>query len=233
MRSKNILWLGVLFVLLLTVFCIAKYLNNFNPNVKTVATPSSEVIAHGFELEPVQISDALRDEQTNNEVDDSYLTIVKLVEQEEKDIENAYNKALDEEKQKSSQKVKVKKSLKTKKVIHKNQPRIKRKVSSRKHKRLLIETILENQTLVAFGKLSSLEKQKLKKIVTNFQKNPSCFLRIEADKKNNKFYSTKRYLAKLGIPKKDIQVLHKRDKKAISISYSNHSEIEISVIKKD
>jgi hypothetical protein len=62
---------------------------------------------------------------------------------------------------------------------------------------------------------------------------PSSYLRIEADQKNSKFYSTKRYLARLGIPVKDIQVLHKKNKNGISISHANHDEIEISIIKKD
>jgi len=231
MQSKNVLLLGVLFILLLTVFCIAKYLNTFNPDIQTVTSPNIEIIDQNFELEPVKTEDIAQNSQIE-EVDDDYLTVIKLVEQEEKDIEDTYNKALIQAKQKSLQTEEVKKPIKTK-VAPKKRPPIKQKVFSKKPQKLLIETILANQTLVAFGKLSYTEKQKLKKIVHNFKMNPSSYLRIEADKKSNKFYSTKRYLARLGVSQKDIQVLYKKKKTTISISNSNYSEIEISVIKKD
>ncbi len=231
MQSKNVLWLGVLFIVLLTVFCIAKYINTFNPDIQTVTTPDKEIVDQNFKLEPVQIADITKDNETQ-EVDENYLMVIKLVEQEEKDIEDAYNRALIQEEQKNLQPIKVDKPIKTK-IVRKKQTPVKQKISPKKSKKMFIETVLANQTLVAFGKLSYVEKQKLKKIALNFQKNPSSYLRIEADKKNNKFYSAKRYLARLGVAQKDIQVLHKKNKNTISISHSNHSEIEISVIKKD
>ncbi len=222
MQSKNVLYLGLLLMILLTVFCIARYLNQFHPSIQTVTAPSHEIIDQSSELIPVEIADITKDE----EVDENYLKVIQLVEQEEQDIKDAYEKALVQEKKKNL------KSTQTK-IVHKKPNLKKQKFSSNKPQRLSIETILANQTLVAFGKLSYNEKQKLRKIVHNFKMNPSSYLRIEADKKSNKFYSTKRYLARLGIPKEDIQVLHKKIKSAISISHSNHSEIEISVIKKD
>lgn len=229
MQSKNVLWLGVLFIILLTAFCIAKYIDRFHPNIQTVTAPNSEIIDQSFELQPVKITEA---------VDENYLKVIQLVEQEEKDIEDAYNKALIEEVQKSEQTVKVQKPI-IKQVAQKKRIPKKRRVVSKKPKRLSIETILADQTLVGFGKLSYLEKQKLKEIVHSFQKNPSSYLRIETDKKSNKFYSTKRYLTKLGVLQKDIEVLQKKDgvalgyKSTITISHNNHSKIDILLLKKD
>ena len=226
MQSKNVLYLGLLSMTLLTVYCIAKYLNQFHPNIKTVTAPTQEVIDKNSELLPVQVTDITKEAQ-EEEVDKNYLKVIQLVEQEERDIKDAYESALRQEAEKNLQTTKVEKPTKTK-IVHK-----KRKGNSKKYKRFSIETILANQTLVAFGKLSYFEKQKLKKIVHNFKMNPSSYLRIEADKKNNKFYSTKRYLARLGIPQENIQILHKRKQNTISISASDYGEIEISVIKKD
>ncbi len=231
MQSKNVLWLGVLFIILLTAFCIAKYIDKFHPSIQTVTAPDSEIIDQSLELKPVKITEAIEINKTEK-VDNNYLKVIQLVEQEEKDIEEAYNKALVQEVQKNEQPIKVEKPIK-KQVIQKKKIPKKRRIPLEKPKKLSIETILANQTLLGLGKLSQVEKQKLKKIVRKFQENPSSYLRIESDKKSNKFYSTKRYLTKLGVSQKDIQVLQKKDKNTISITNSNDSEIEILVIKKD
>ena len=232
MHSKNVLYLGLLYMTLLTVFCIAKYLNQFHPNIKTVPAPTQEVIDKNSELLPVQVTDITKEAQEEEVVDKNYLKVIQLVEQEERDIKDAYESALRQEAEKNLQTTKVEKPIKTK-IVHKKRSLKKRKGNSKNYKRCSIETILANQTLVAFGKLSYFEKQKLKKIVHNFKMNPSSYLRIETDKKSNKFYNTKRYLARLGIPQENIQILHKRKKNTISISTSDYGEIEISVIKKD
>ena len=130
MQSKNVLWLGVLFIILLTVFCIAKYINKFNQDIQTVTIPNKEIIYQNFELEPVQIADIIKNDETQ-EVNDDYLTIIKLVEKEEKDIEDAYNRALMQEEKKSLQTVKIKKPAKSK-IIHKKQSTIRQKISLKK-----------------------------------------------------------------------------------------------------
>ena len=219
MQSKNVLWLGLLLLLLLTVYCITKYINKFHPDIQTITTPASEIIDKKYELKPVEIADISIDTQ-EDKVDENYLRVIQLVEQEEKDIKDAYEKALLMEEKKTV----IREKLIKRKIIP-----LEYKVNPKSY----IETILANQTIVSFGKLSYLDKQKLKKIVKDFQKNPSTYLRIEADKKNNKFYNTKRYLAKLGVSAKDIQVIYKKSTSVISISDTNHGEIEILVIKKD
>jgi hypothetical protein len=230
MQSKNVLWLGLLLVLLLTVFCIAKYINQFHPKIQTITKPTKEIIDQSFELQPVQIADISKEDETQEDAE--YLKVIKLIEQEEKDIEDAYNRALIQEKKKSLKLVKVEKPIK-KVSKQKKKSFAKQKTPLKKPKKFLIETILANQTLVAFGKLSYLDKQKLKKIVHNFKKHPSSYLRIETKNKNSKFYSARRYLASLGVLQEDIQVLANHRKNAISISHSNNNNIEISLIKKD
>lgn len=235
MQSKNILWIGVLFIILLTTFCIAKYIDGFHPSIQTVTVPNQEIIDQDFTLQPVEITQT-EDFNYSEEVDENYLKVIQLIEQEERDIEDAYNKALVQEVHKSNHTPTVKAPIQVKiiqKPVQKKLVTKKEKTAYKKPKKLSIETIVANQTLLGFGKLSHIEKEKLKEIVRNFKENPSSYLRIESDQKNNKFYSTKRYLNKLGILKEDIQVLEKKYKNAISITHSNHSDIEILVIKKD
>jgi len=229
MQSKNVLWLGLLFVLLLTVFCIAKYIDEFNPNIKTIATPTLEVIDQNLELQPIKIED----DSNDSEVDGNYLQIIKLVEQEEKDIEDAYNKALKQEKEKKPKTTKEQKTKKLQKSVKKVKKIVKKPLnkrsSSNKKRRLMIETIIDNQTLTAYGKLSNYDKRKLKKLTQNLQQNSSSFIRIEANRKYKKIYNIKKYLITVGIPSNKIQILYKRKKQIISISDTN--DIEISIIK--
>lgn len=224
MQSKNVLWLGLLFTTLLIVFCIAKYIDQFNPNIKTITIPAKEIIDQNLELQPIKIKDNLK----NGDVDENYLQIIKLVEQEEQDIEDAYNKALKEEEEKikppkAVQTKKIKKPLKKIKYTSSN-----KKSSLKKPKKLLIETVIDNQIITALGELSNYEKYKLKKLAQNLRQNPSTFLRIEASRKNSKIYNTKKYFTSLSIPAKKIQILYKRKKHIIS---TNSNDIEISVIK--
>jgi len=231
MQSKNVLWLGVLFVVLLTTFCIAKYIDSFYPSIKTVTAPSDEIIDQDSKLQPVKITE-IEDVNYTEEIDDNYLKVIQLVEQEEKDIEDTYNQALVHQVHQNKQTTKEQKPVQ-KKVVPKKRTLKKQKTALKKPEKLSIETVVASQTLLGFGKLSNTEKRQLKQIVQNFQKHTSSYLRIEADRKSNKFYSTKRYLAKLGVLKEKIQVSEKKYKSAISITHSSPSDIEISVIKKD
>lgn len=86
MNSKNVLWLGLLFVLLLTAFCVTKYLNNYYPNITKVPTPSQEIL----ETESIQSSITSTLEKEEN----SYAQIIELVEAEEKNLTSSYKQAL-------------------------------------------------------------------------------------------------------------------------------------------
>jgi hypothetical protein len=220
MQSKNVLWLGLLFVSLLTVFCIAKYINEFNPNIKTITTPSHEIIDQDLELRPIKIED--------DEVDKDYLQIIQLVEQEEKDIEDAYNKALKQEENKSKP-IKEQKTQTTVKKVTKRK-NIPKKTVSNKKIRLQIETVIDDQILAAYGKLTNKEKRKLKRLTQKSKQNLATFIRVETDKKYRKIYKIKKYLISLGLPKNKIQISYKRKKHII---LSDNKDIEISVIKKD
>jgi hypothetical protein len=232
MQSKNVLWLGLLFVSLLTVFCVAKYIDKFNPNIKTITTPSAEIVDKNLELKPIVIKDDLKKQNStdtndiNNsgsEVDKDYLQIIKLVEQEEKDIEEAYNRALKLEKQKKPKLNKEKKPVKTTKTVKNKKRKIK------KDRKFLIETIIASQLIDQYGSLSMKQKRKLKKIAQTFKRNSSYFIRVEANKRDKKLYKIKRYLISLGVPSRSIQILYKNKREIISIS--NRETIEISVIK--
>jgi len=225
MQSKNVLWLGLLFVSLLTVFCIAKYIDQFNPNIKTISAPTKEIIDQNLELKPIKIDDDIQ----NSEVDENYLHVIELVEQEEKDIEEAYNRALkQEEKPKLIKKQKIQKVEKPVKNIKKKIT--KKRVKKDKKRKLLIETVIADQTISSYGKLSNTQKSKLKKLTQKLRQNISAYIRVETDKKYRKIYTIKKYLISLGIPAKNIQILYKRKKHII---LTDNSDIEISVIKKD
>jgi len=228
MQSKNVLWMGLLFVLLLTVFCIAKYIDQFNPNIKTISAPTKEIIDQNLELKPIKIDEDIQD----SEVDENYLHVIELVEQEEKDIEEAYNRALkQEEKPKLTKKQKIQKVQKPVKKVKQNlNKHIQKQIKSHKKRRLLIETIIDNQTIATYGKLSNSQKHKLKQLAQKLKQNPSTFLRVETDKKYKKTYSIKKYLLSLGVPANKIQILYKRKKHII---LTDNSDIEISVLKKD
>ncbi len=45
MNSKSVLWLGLLFVLLLSVFCITTHLDDLNPQIENLKTPPQEHLA--------------------------------------------------------------------------------------------------------------------------------------------------------------------------------------------
>ncbi len=233
MQSKNILWFGLLFVLLLTTFCISKYIDEFHPNIKTVVAPKEDILAKDFELELI-VANKIPKEIKTDKIDEKYLKAIELVEQQERDIQEAYDKALKAETEK-----KIKKTTPHIKRIVKVKPdkKITKQILIKKKKRqkIAIETVLESQTLLQNQeeKLSNFEKDRLKKLVDNLYQNPSSFLRIEIDKKNKKFYRVKKYLAILGINIKNIEILNDKYNKKIYISKANYNDIEISVIKKD
>jgi len=110
MQSKNILWLGLLFVILLTAFCISKYINQFHPDIQTISNPKKEIVIKDTKLSSSQLPTPStnykedKDKVAEDKVAEDYLQIIELIEQEEKDIENAYKQALEEEKQKNLQK---------------------------------------------------------------------------------------------------------------------------------
>ena len=55
-NSKSVLWLGLLFVLLLSVFCITTHLDELNPQIRRVETPAPELLAKNETTPlPVQI----------------------------------------------------------------------------------------------------------------------------------------------------------------------------------
>ncbi len=234
MQSKNVLWLGLLFVLLLTTFCVSKYIDEFHPKIKTVIAPKEEILVKDFELEQI-VTNKIPEEIKTDKVDEKYLKAIELVEKQERDIQKAYDKALEEAKKRE----KVAKNIKVKpikKVVKKENKVIKKSlIKEKKPKKFAIEIVLGSQTLLhnQEQKLSTLEKQRLKKLVHNLYQNPSSFLRIETNKKNKKFYRVKNYLKALGINIKNIEILNDKPKNNIYISKTDYNNIEISVIKKD
>ena len=216
MQSKNVLLLGILFVFLLITFCIVKYIDNFHPSLHKVTIPNQEIIDQNFMQETI----------SEKQDTDNYLQVIKLVEKEEKDIQDAYNKALKHQTQNSSKSIKKPKPVKIQKV---EKPTIK------EPQKITIEAILQSLTLLANHdkRLSNLEKTKLKKLAQNLHKNPSSFLRIEADKKSKKLNLAKKYLTSLGISSSDVQIKNSKSKNIISVLETDQNSIEISIIKKD
>jgi len=217
MQSKSVLLIGILFVLLLTTFCITKYINKFNPNIKTVKTPTTEILDNHFLTEKT-----LLDIETNERDNNAYLQIIKLVEEEENEIEDIYNKALMREKM--NKRVTIEKPLIPKKIKQQNE--------IKKPQRLTIETILNNQSIFIDETqiLTNIQKKKLKSIAQTIHQNKFTILRIETNKNNRKLHQIKKYLVTQGIHLKNIQVIQKKD---TSVIKSNNDTIEILVIKKD
>jgi len=240
MQSKNVLWLGLLFVLLLTAFCIAKYIDQFHPSIQTINNPKKEIVDQNFELKPVHITEITQESKVTEEkleveeVDTDYLQIIKLVEQEEKDIQDAYNKALEEENKRNLQQTEKKPIKKiAKKHIPKKQSITKSYPPIQADNKVLLEMILANQTISSSGALSEYEKKQLRYLAINLEQNPTSYLKIEADNNYEKINLIKRYLKKFGISLDAINIIKKESKSAILISHTNHNDIEISIIKKD
>ncbi len=206
MQSKNVLLLGILFIFLLITFSITKYIDEFNPNIKTITSPTKEIIDPTHELN-----------KTSKKIDsDDYLQTVKLIEKEEKNIEEIYNKAIKEQKLKNSQEVKE-----IKKVKKKEEKQIK-KID----KKFTIEEILNSLTIKESKYLKRSEKINLKKLALLSKREPNTFIKIESDKSSKKTYLIKKYFRSLGILSKDIQVIKEK-------AFFDTNTIEISIIKKD
>ncbi len=203
MQSKNVLLLGILFTFLLITFSITRYIDKFNPNIKTITSPKKEIIDPTHELN-----------KTSKEIDSNdYLQSIKLIEKEERDIEKIYNKAIKEEKLKNR---KIEKS-------EKKTEKIEKKPIKKTYKKFTIEEILDSITIKESKYLIKSEKTKLKKLAHLSKKNKDTFLKIESEKRSKKTYLIKKYFQSLGISSKNIKVIQKRES----------SLIEISVIKKD
>ncbi len=54
MQSKSILLIGLLFILLLTTFCITKYIDKFNPNIENMESPAVDILDNSFRQELLQ-----------------------------------------------------------------------------------------------------------------------------------------------------------------------------------
>ncbi len=194
MQSKNVLLLGILFIFLLITFSITKYIDKFNPNIKTITSPTKEI---------------------NNQTDkssDEYLQVIKAVEKEEKDIEEIYNKAIKEEKLKNT---------KTKKVepkIEKQVKKIEKKPIKKTYKKFTIENILNSITIKESRNLSNNEKIKLKKLALISKRNKDTFLKIESAKNSKKTYLIKKYFRSLGILSKKIEIIREKNSSLIEIS---------------
>ncbi len=214
MQSKSVLLIGILFVLLLTTFCITNYLNKHNPNIKTIKTLKPEILDKNFLKEEV-----FQDSKADEEDGDNYLQIIKLVEEEENEIVDIYNKALMQEKM--DKKVTAKKPQTPKKII--KQEKIK------KPQKLTIETILNSQS-ISIDKthtLTNQQKKRLKSISKTLNQNKLAIIRIEASQNSKMLYLIKRYLVKLGVELKDIQVIQNKN------SILPDKTIEILVIKEN
>lgn len=188
MQSKNVLLLGILFTFLLITFSITRYIDNYNPNIKTISSPKKEIIDPTSELN-----------KTSKEMNsDDYLQNIKLVEKEKKDIEKIYNQAIKEEKLKHKQ--------------------IEKKLIKKTYKKFTIEEILDSITIKESKYLIKNEKIGLKKLAHLSKKNQNTFLKIESAKRSKKTYLIKKYFRSLGILSKNIEVIQKRDSSLIEIS---------------
>ncbi|MCH9814297.1 MAG: hypothetical protein K0U47_10205 [Epsilonproteobacteria bacterium] len=231
MQSKNVLWLGLLFVLLLTTFCITKYIDQFHPSIQTVTTTQPEIIDKAYQQE----QKALASKQVKE--DDAYLQVVKMVEQEEQKIEDAFNQAVLEEQNRTKKHIQKQPlqatSTPVTKVIQapkKIEP-VKQKKSItptprkvKKRQKVIIEQIDTNEIFASTpsSRLSKIERSKLQTLVQKLRKDKTLQLRLEGDQKSKKFTLIKRYIHTLGVSQREIE---------ISKSYSTN--IEISLIKKD
>lgn len=229
LQSKNVLWLGLLFVLLLITFCITHYINQFHPNIQTVTTAQPEIIDETYEKEKEDIQ--LQMQQAD---DNAYMQVVKLVEQEEKDIQDAFNEALLQEQNRSQEPLHVKPAASApvihtvKKVVKKEKkPLVKPKrvvKSIKKPKKVIIESVVAVQILTANSsqKLPYYDRYKLKKLAQLLKRDRTLIVRIESDTNLKKIALIKRYLYSLGITSKRLEIQKNAGK-----------TIEISVIKKD
>ena len=228
MHSKNILWLGVMFVTLLTVFCISKYLNEFNPDIKIIANQPQEIIDNHLELNSIDLKqeDIVINRDISEDVDNDYVQVMRLIEQEERDIEATYYKALKEDEKNRTKKKIVKKRVNSKKHLKKV------KQTNSKSKKLKIETIVANQLLTGSKDISNSQKKDLQQLIKLFKKDKKSYINITLDKKDKKYYSLKNYLSNHGV-KNRVYVTMKKNNKNISIISNNENDIEITLIKKD
>ncbi len=229
MQSKNVLWLGVMFITLLTVFCISKYLNEFNPDIEIIVNKPQEIIDNNLELKSIELKlkdiTILPSQTSGEEVDNDYFQVMQLIEQEEKDIEETYYKALRENKNKIKQKT-------VKKVDNYTKKSKKVKKYTIKPAKLKIETIMANQLLTGSKDISDIQKRDLQNLIKLFKKNKQSYINITVEKKDKKYYNLKNYLSSNGI-KNRIYITMKKNNKYISTTDKNQNDIEITLIKKD
>jgi len=151
---------------------------------------------------------------------------MRHIEQEERDIEATYYKALKEDEKNRTKKKIVKKRVNSKKHLKKV------KQTNSKSKKLKIETIVANQLLTGSKDISNSQKKDLQQLIKLFKKDKKSYINITLDKKDKKYYSLKNYLSNHGV-KNRVYVTMKKNNKNISIISNNENDIEITLIKKD